>query len=79
MNQEVHLLFIDLAKAYDNVPISKLWEVLRRTNINQTIIQAVQALYKESRIKIKIGRKVSKEIFGRKVSEGLKQPVPYIV
>ena len=27
-NQETHLLFVDLIKAYDSIPISKLWEVL---------------------------------------------------
>jgi len=26
-NQETHLLFVDLAKAYDSIPILKLWEV----------------------------------------------------
>lgn len=35
LNREVHLFFIDLSKAYNNVPTSKLWEVLRKTSINQ--------------------------------------------
>jgi len=26
-NQETHLLFVDLTKAYDSIPVSKLWEV----------------------------------------------------
>ena len=25
-NQETHLLFVDLTKAYDTIPVSKLWE-----------------------------------------------------
>jgi len=29
-NQATHLLFVDLTKAYDSIPISKLWEVFGR-------------------------------------------------
>ena len=36
-NQETHLLFVDLTKAYDNIPILKLWEVLGESNINNTV------------------------------------------
>jgi hypothetical protein len=32
-NQETHLLFVDLTKAYDSIPILKLWEVLGELNI----------------------------------------------
>jgi len=44
-NQESHLLFVDLTKAYDSIPISKLWEVLGESNINNTLIKALQNLY----------------------------------
>ena len=36
-NQETHL-FVDLTKAYDSIPILKLWEVLGESNINNTLI-----------------------------------------
>ena len=39
-NRPIYLMFIDLQKAYDNIPISKLWEVLQNTNINHTLIKA---------------------------------------
>jgi len=29
--QEVHLLYVDLKKAYNNIPQSKIWEALERT------------------------------------------------
>ena len=75
VNQEVHLLFIDLAEAYDNVPVSKLWEVLQNTNINHTLLQAIQKIYRDSKIKIKIEKKVSA---GFTVSKGLRH-LPDIV
>jgi hypothetical protein len=33
-NRELHLLFIDLTKAYDSVPLNKLWESLDKSTIN---------------------------------------------
>jgi hypothetical protein len=44
-NQETNLLFIDLTKAYDSIPILKLWEVLGESNINNTLAKALQNLY----------------------------------
>jgi len=37
--QENNLLFVDLTKAYDRIPISKLWEVLGESNINNILIK----------------------------------------
>jgi len=36
---------VDLKKAYDSIPISKLWEVLGESNINNTLFKALQNLY----------------------------------
>ena len=44
-NKETHLLFVDLWKAYDSIPILKLWEVLGESNINNTLIKALKNLY----------------------------------
>jgi len=27
-NRELHLLFIDLKKVYDSIPLNKLWEIV---------------------------------------------------
>lgn len=69
-NQEVHLMFIDLKKAYDNIPIKKLWRVLQETNINQNLITALKNLYNESKSQIKIRNKLSKAF---NVDKGLRQ------
>jgi len=34
-----------LTKAYDSIPILKLWEILGELNINNTLIKALQNLY----------------------------------
>jgi len=57
-NQETHLLFVDLTKAYDSIPILKMWEVLGELNINNTLVTALQNLYGNT-AQVKIGNKLS--------------------
>jgi len=59
-NRELHLLFIDLTKAYDSVPLNKLWETLDKSTINTRLIEAIKSLYKGSSSKIKIGNLITK-------------------
>jgi hypothetical protein len=51
-------LFVDLTKAYDSILILKLWEVLRESNINNTLIKALQNLYGNT-AQVKIGNKLT--------------------
>jgi len=57
-NHETHFLFVDLTKAYDSIPILKLWEVLGELNINNTLIKALQNLYGNT-AQVKIGNTLS--------------------
>ena len=59
-NRELHLLFIYLTKAYDSVPLNKLWETLDKSTINTRLIEAIKSLYKGSSSKIKIGNLIKK-------------------
>ena len=43
-NRELHLLFIDLTKAYDSVPLNKLWENLDKSTINTRLIESIKSL-----------------------------------
>lgn len=38
-NPEIHLIFIDWLKAYDTIPLNKLCNMLRQTNISVTLIK----------------------------------------
>jgi len=69
-NRELHLLFIGLTKAYDSIPLNKLWETLDGLAINTRLIEAIKALYEGSSSKIKIGNLITK---GFKVTKGLRQ------
>jgi len=68
--QEMHLLYVDLKKAFDNIPESKIWESLERTNSHINLIKAIQNLYKENTTRIKIAKRISK---GFRVDKDLKQ------
>jgi hypothetical protein len=50
---------VDLTKAYDNIPISKLWQVLGESNINNTLSKALQNLYGNT-AQVKIGNRYNK-------------------
>lgn len=69
-NQEVHLMYVDLKKAYDSVPLKKLWEILQETNINQTLITTLKNVYTDSTSRIKSGKNLSQEFT---VNKGLRQ------
>ena len=57
-NKPRNPLFVDLTKAYDSTPISKLWEVLGELNINNNLIKALQNLYGNT-AQVKTGNKLS--------------------
>ncbi|TWW58296.1 hypothetical protein D4764_07G0010150 [Takifugu flavidus] len=50
--QPVHMCFVDLA--YDRVPRSTLWGVLREYGVEGPLIRAVQSLYQRSRSLVRI-------------------------
>jgi len=59
VTQPLHLLFVDLEKAYDSVPPKNLWKALEHYNISNSIIRAIKRLYENSFSKIKIGKQLS--------------------
>lgn len=69
-NREVHLVFVDLEKAYDTVPRKLLWEAMKDMNIPQQLTNCVRRLYTDNKAQIKIGNTVSKSFL---TTKGLKQ------
>ena len=70
IGKEVHLLFIDLEKAYDNIPLINLWKALGETGISSTLTKTVKELYRRSLSYIKQGGLLSE---GFEVTKGLRQ------
>jgi hypothetical protein len=48
-----------MTKAYDNIPISKLWEVLGESNIYNSLSKALQNLYGNT-AQVKIGNRYNR-------------------
>jgi hypothetical protein len=64
------LLFVDLEKAYDNIPLIKLWKALEETGISSTLTKTVKELYRRSLYYIKQGGLLSERF---EVTKGLRQ------
>ena len=56
INHPLHLLFVDLEKAYDSVSLENLWRALEHHNIRNSIIKAIKRLYENSVSKIRFGK-----------------------
>ena len=69
-SMETHLVFIDLTKAYDSIPLMKLWKAMRRQGISSIYVRAVQKLYNNMTCCVKVGSKLSNDF---RISKGLKQ------
>lgn len=57
--RELHLTFIDLRKAFDSVPLQKLWTTLEEQGVNARYINAIKTLYKENLAVVKVGNQTS--------------------
>jgi len=55
VNHPLHLLFVDLEKAYDSVPLENSWKALEHYNNRNSIIKAIKRFYENSVSKIKFG------------------------
>lgn len=62
VDREVHIAFIDLEKAYDNVPRSKLWEALEIIGTDRNLIEIINELYRDNHSYIKVGKHLSEPI-----------------
>jgi hypothetical protein len=70
VDQPLHLLFVDLERAYESVPLKNLWKVLEHYSISNSTIRAIKRLYENSFSKIKIGKQLSPRVY---VTKGLRQ------
>ena len=72
-NIPLHIIFIDIAKAYDSVDRTTLWKILHLIGIPPKLLAYLQALYSDGNCRVKLGSKLSKAF---KILMGLKQGCP---
>lgn len=70
---------MDLTKAYDTVLVQKLWQMLEKSSINNTVIIAIKQLHKKATSRIKLEKKLSDKF---EIAKGLRQgcclsPTPF--
>ena len=51
--KELHLVFIDLEKAYDRVPRGEVWRCLRERNVAEKYVRLVQDMYEAAKTQVK--------------------------
>ena len=71
--QPLYCCFLDLKGAYDRVNRVLLWEALRRLGIDGRMLSAIQSLYANSTVAMKIGNRMGP---GLPSETGLKQGCP---
>lgn len=51
--RELHLIFIDLEKAYDRVPRQEVWASMRRKGASEKYVRVIQDMYEGSRTRVR--------------------------
>lgn len=72
-NQPTYFAFIDYEKAFDRVDRGRLWEILRRRGTPVHLVRAVQSLYLNNKIQIKITNSTNKMA---EINQGVRQGCP---
>lgn len=65
-----HLVFVDLEKAYDSVPIKKLFESMTKVGISEVYIRSIWNIYRDAKALVKWGNNTSEKFT---ITKGLKQ------
>ena len=53
MQKELHLVFIDLEKAYDRAPRQEVWRCLREQGVPEKYVRLVKDTYEDARTQVK--------------------------
>ena len=51
--RELHLIFIDLKKAYDRLPRQEVWASMRRKGASEKYVRVIQDMYEGSRTRVR--------------------------
>lgn len=68
--RDIHLCFVDLEKAFDNIKREDIWRTLHKRGVKHDLIIAVQSLYKETKNYVRTRHETSKMF---ETSSGVRQ------
>ena len=60
-NKPLYMAFVDLEKAFDCVPLDVIWWAMRKLGIDKWLVHLVQSMYKDVRIRVRVGDGYSEE------------------
>ena len=60
-NKRLYMAFVDLEKAFDQVPRKVIWWALRKLGVDQWIVRLVQGMYFNARSRARVGEGYSEE------------------
>jgi len=69
-NQNLHMVFVDLGKAYDTIPRELIWDCLRKKNVPEQYIDIIKDMYKNCVTRVRTTSGLTDEI---KIEVGLHQ------
>ena len=62
-NKDVHMVFVDLEKAFDRIPRDLIWWYLRKKGVPEEYVQIVQDMYRSGKAVNKFTQKGETEYF----------------
>jgi hypothetical protein len=71
--KELHLVFIDLEKAYDLVDRDKVWAALTRMGVGNDLLDALKSFYRVNKVAVRLNNQLSDHFYVRR---GLRQGCP---
>ena len=60
-NKRLYMAFVDLEKAFDQVPRKVIWWALRKHGVDEWIVRLVQGMYSNARSRVRVGEGYSEE------------------
>ena len=60
-NKPLYMAFVDLEKAFDQVPRDVIWWAMRKLGIDEWLVRLVQSMYKDVRSRVRVGDGYSEE------------------
>ena len=60
-NKRLYMAFVDLEKAFDQVPRKVIWWALRKLGMDEWIVRLVQGIYSNARNRVRVGEGYSEE------------------